>query len=75
MQVGTGKSVAALGLGTVWVTAMLSSGVAVASVVVNDYFDYAVDRINAPEKVLLTTHPLPSSCCMLFSALVNCCFR
>ena len=36
-----------------WVTSLLSSGVAVASVVVNDYFDFAsgVDGVNSPDKV------------------------
>lgn len=41
---------------TVWAMAFVSCGIAVSSVVVNDYFDFrlGVDTVNAPEK------PLPS---------------
>lgn len=36
---------------------LISAGIAVASVVVNDYFDLKVDTTNAPDK------PLPSGAC------------
>ncbi|KAK9814843.1 hypothetical protein WJX72_012464 [[Myrmecia] bisecta] len=53
---GTGRTMTALRFGSVWLMSLLSSGVAVASVVVNDYFDFAsgVDGVNSPDK------PLPS---------------
>ena len=35
----------------VWLMALLSGSVAVASCVVNDYFDLRTDTINAPHKV------------------------
>lgn len=37
---------------TVWVMAIISTAIAISSVVVNDYFDFrmGVDEINAPEK-------------------------
>jgi 4-hydroxybenzoate polyprenyltransferase len=46
---------------TVWVIAMVSAGIAVSSVVVNDYFDFrlGVDTLNAPEK------PLPRCVCFV----------
>lgn len=39
---------------TVWTMAFVSCGIAVSSVVVNDYFDFrlGVDTVNAPEKPL-----------------------
>lgn len=49
-----GRSVAVLGNGCVWVLALESAGIAVASVIVNDYFDFrsGVDSLNAPSKPL-----------------------
>lgn len=37
---------------TVWVMAIISTAIAISSVVVNDYFDFrlGVDEINAPDK-------------------------
>jgi 4-hydroxybenzoate polyprenyltransferase len=39
---------------TVWAMTFVSAGIAVSSVVVNDYFDFrlGVDVVNAPEKPL-----------------------
>ncbi len=56
-QVGAGHSLAVLLHTRVVVMALISMSIAVASCVVNDYFDYAtgVDAINAPDKV---PHPL-----------------
>ena len=41
-----------LGSGAVWLVSFIASGVAVASVVVNDYFDFrsGADNINSPQK-------------------------
>lgn len=41
---------------TVWAVSFVSGGVTIASVMINDYFDFinGVDRINSPDK------PLPS---------------
>lgn len=52
-QAGAGHSLAALLKGKVVVMALISMSVAVASCVVNDYFDFAagVDALNAPNKV------------------------
>jgi len=53
---GSARSVASLFSVTVWATAMISAGVSVASMVINDYFDFrsGVDMVNRPTK------PLPS---------------
>ncbi|KAK9838465.1 hypothetical protein WJX81_001046 [Elliptochloris bilobata] len=51
---GVGHALRPLLLPAVWLMALLSGGVAVASCVVNDYFDLRSDTINAPHK------PLPS---------------
>ena len=50
---------------TVWAMAFVSCGIAVSSVVVNDYFDFrlGVDSMNAPEK------PLPRCACAPCSKL------
>lgn len=52
----TGQLLHVLGSSTVWLVCFIASGVSVASVVVNDYFDYrsGADVINSPQK------PLPS---------------
>jgi 4-hydroxybenzoate polyprenyltransferase len=42
---------------SVWFMSLISAGMAVASVVVNDYFDLKLDASNAPDK------PLPSGAC------------
>ena len=48
---------------TVWAMAVVSAGIAVSSVVVNDYFDWraGVDGINAPDKPLPRCSSLPLS--------------
>lgn len=56
---------------SVWLISLLSGGVAVASVVVNDYFDFKVDAANAPHK------PLPSGAvapdiALLLSSVIYC---
>lgn len=54
LQAGAGRSPTVLFSTAVWAMSLISGGVAVASVIVNDYFDYPVDLRNAPHK------PLPS---------------
>lgn len=48
---------------TVWAMAFVSCGIAVSSVVVNDYFDFrlGVDTVNAPEKPLPRCAPPSAS--------------
>lgn len=70
-QASTGRSLAVLTSYHVWLVSLLSGGVAVASVVVNDYFDYKVDAQNAPTK------PLPSGAvapdvALLLSSIIYC---
>lgn len=50
-----------LGCGAVWLVSLMSGSIAVASVVVNDYFDFisGADVVNAPSKVTLLRRPLP----------------
>ncbi len=48
----------------VWLVALLSGGVSVASVVINDYFDLRLDTKNAPHK------PLPSGAVAVDKALL-----
>jgi 4-hydroxybenzoate polyprenyltransferase len=50
---------------SVWFMSLISAGIAVASVVVNDYFDLKLDATNAPDK------PLPSG---KLAAAAGCCF-
>ena len=54
LQAGTGHSLSAVQHWSVWFMSLISAGIAVASVVVNDYFDLKLDATNAPDK------PLPS---------------
>lgn len=54
MQAGAGHSLSAVARWSVWFMSLISAGIAVASVVVNDYFDLKLDATNAPDK------PLPS---------------
>lgn len=51
-QASTGQLLRVLGSGAVWLVSFIASGVAVASVVVNDYFDFrsGADNINSPQK-------------------------
>jgi 4-hydroxybenzoate polyprenyltransferase len=51
---GSGHRVSAIASASVWVMGAISGGIAIASVVVNDYFDLKIDATNAPDK------PLPS---------------
>jgi 4-hydroxybenzoate polyprenyltransferase len=55
----------------VWAMSLVSGGVAVASVVVNDYFDYPVDLRNAPHKPLPSGHVAPDVA-LLFSSAIYC---
>lgn len=57
-QAGAGHSLSAVQRMSVWFMSLISAGIAVASVVVNDYFDLKVDAQNAPDK------PLPSGVCL-----------
>ena len=41
-------------LGKTWLVSAISGSIAVGSCVLNDFFDYAVDSINDPNKVSLT---------------------
>jgi 4-hydroxybenzoate polyprenyltransferase len=54
LQAGAGHSFSAVQHWSVWFMSLISAGIAVASVVVNDYFDLKLDATNAPDK------PLPS---------------
>lgn len=60
-QAGTGRTVQLLGCGTVWLVSVMSGSIAVASVVVNDYFDFisGADVVNAPSKVMSVGSDLP----------------
>lgn len=57
LQAGTGRTCAcflnALMSLSVWVMSLVSGGVAIASVIVNDYFDWSsgIDQQNSPDKV------------------------
>jgi 4-hydroxybenzoate polyprenyltransferase len=57
-QAGAGHSLSAVQRWSVWFMSLISAGIAVASVVVNDYFDLKLDTTNAPDK------PLPSGVCL-----------
>lgn len=56
-QAGTGRTFACFGSAlaslSVWVMSLVSGGVAIASVIVNDYFDWSsgIDQQNSPDKV------------------------
>lgn len=68
---GSGRSLAAFSSWPVWLMSLLSGGVAVASVIVNDYFDYAsgVDVTNAPSKPLPSGVVPPDGALLLSSVL------
>lgn len=68
---GTGRSLAFLSSKTVWAMSLMSGGVAVASVVVNDYFDYAagVDGVNAPDKPIPSGTIAPDAALLLSSVI------
>lgn len=53
MQASTGRSLLSLRAPAVWLVSLLSSSVAAASMVLNDYFDFrsGADTVNAPQKV------------------------
>ena len=53
MQASTGRSLLSLRAPAVWLVSLLSSSVAAASMVLNDYFDFrsGADAVNAPQKV------------------------
>ena len=52
-QAGTGHSLQLLSSGRVWLVSLMSAGVAAASCIANDYFDFISgnDVANAPSKV------------------------
>lgn len=64
-QTGAHHALRPLLMPAVWLMALLSGGVAVASCVVNDYFDMRSDTINAPHKVPL----VPLGCLPVTSRL------
>lgn len=53
LQASTGRSLMSLRAPAVWLVSLLSSSVAAASMVVNDYFDFrsGADSVNSPQKV------------------------
>lgn len=51
MQIGGGRSLQALLSAKVALLSAIAGSIAVASCVLNDFFDYAVDAINDPSKV------------------------
>lgn len=57
LQAGSGHRVSVIQSISVWLMGLISGGMAIASVVVNDYFDLKIDATNAPDK------PLPSGEC------------
>jgi 4-hydroxybenzoate polyprenyltransferase len=58
MQAGSGHRMSAVQSISVWLMGLISGGMAIASCVVNDYFDLKIDASNAPDK------PLPSGACL-----------
>ncbi|KAF8056478.1 digeranylgeranylglyceryl phosphate synthase [Scenedesmus sp. PABB004] len=66
---GSGHRVAAVQSGSVVAMAAISGAMAVASVVVNDYFDRAIDATNAPHKPLPSGAVAPDAALLLSSCL------
>ena len=54
LQSGTGLKLKLLSCGAVWLVSLISGSISVASMVMNDYFDYVsgADVVNAPDKVI-----------------------
>ena len=73
LQTGTGHSVQLLGNGRVWLVSLMSAGVAAASCIANDYFDFISgnDVTNAPAKVSICSLTLCRASCLLSSS--RCC--
>eukprot|EP00879_Flechtneria_rotunda_P001584 GHRR01001743.1.p1 GENE.GHRR01001743.1~~GHRR01001743.1.p1 ORF type:complete len:404 (+),score=95.94 GHRR01001743.1:144-1355(+) len=70
---GTGHKLAAMKSISVWLMGIISGGIAVASVVVNDYFDLKVDATNAPDKPLPSGAIAPDAALLLSSLLYCAC--
>eukprot|EP00951_Prasinocladus_malaysianus_P005085 scaffold36193_cov49-Prasinocladus_malaysianus.AAC.2 len=63
-QTGTGRCTSAvLSCPTVFTVALVSGGISVASMLINDYFDWAsgVDGVNAPTKPLVSGEVSPNA--------------
>eukprot|EP00882_Tetradesmus_deserticola_P001428 GHRQ01001544.1.p1 GENE.GHRQ01001544.1~~GHRQ01001544.1.p1 ORF type:complete len:398 (+),score=162.08 GHRQ01001544.1:442-1635(+) len=68
---GSGHRVAAVQSISVWLMGLISGGMAVASCVVNDYFDLKIDASNAPDKPLPSGAIAPDAA-LLLSSLLYC---
>eukprot|EP00775_Hariotina_reticulata_P009119 gene9119-9288_t len=68
---GAGHRLAAVQSLGVWVMGLISGSIAVASVVVNDYFDLKIDATNAPDKPLPSGAIAPDTA-ILLSCLLYC---
>lgn len=66
---GAGHSLSAVQRWSVWFMSLISAGIAVASVVVNDYFDLKLDTTNAPDKPLPSGAIAPDAALLLSSVL------
>jgi len=75
LQAGTGHSVQLLGNGRVWLVSLMSAGVAAASCIANDYFDFISgnDVTNAPAKVCSCSINVVCPCGLWCSS--RCCSR
>eukprot|EP00878_Enallax_costatus_P033269 GHUV01036679.1.p1 GENE.GHUV01036679.1~~GHUV01036679.1.p1 ORF type:complete len:183 (+),score=48.01 GHUV01036679.1:812-1360(+) len=69
---GSGHRMSAVQSVSVWLMGLISGGMAVASVVVNDYFDLKIDATNAPDKPLPSGAITPDAA-LLLSSLIYCC--
>jgi hypothetical protein len=70
LQAGAGHSLSGIQRWSVWFMSLISAGIAVASVVVNDYFDLKLDSTNAPDKPLPSGNTFPQ---VLVTAVVSRC--
>lgn len=66
---GGGHSLSAVQHWSVWAMSLISAGIALASCVVNDYFDRLVDATNAPDKPLPSGAIAPDAALLLSSVL------
>ena len=75
LQVGSGKNIQALLGVKVALLSAIAGSIAVASCVLNDFFDYSVDVINEPSKVS-HCHAHTRPCAMSdFSSVLACTYR
>ncbi|WIA21293.1 hypothetical protein OEZ85_000526 [Tetradesmus obliquus] len=68
---GSGHRVSAVQSISVWLMGLISGGMAIASCVVNDYFDLKIDASNAPDKPLPSGAIAPDAA-LLLSSLLYC---